>query len=405
MKLSRNVALSCEILAAHKLRTLLSVTGIVVGIATVVLMVSAGRGAEKRILDRIRDMGTNLIVVSAGQTRIIAGRQRQTATVTTLEIDDAEAITRQCPSVALAAPAASKKLSTRWETENANTNVVGITPEGLRVRNVEIASGHSFDAEEDRARRRVAVLGPTAAENLFGRTDPIGLQFRIGRVPFQVIGLTAPKGMDANGLDQDDLILVPLGSAMRRLFNVDHIDTIYVQAGSTELLDQAEKEIQELLRQRHRLRDRPDDFTIQNQATLLATEREIAQSMTLLVGSVAAISLVVGGVGILAVMLISVRERTPEIGLRRAVGATRGDVRVQFLVESAMLAGAGGLVGVFGGIAAALAVSRLGYWETVISWPSAGIGLAFSVAVGLVFGIYPAVRAAALEPIEALRSE
>ena len=405
MKLSRNVALSCEILAAHKLRTLLSVTGIVVGIATVVLMVSAGRGAEKRILDRIRDMGTNLIVVSAGQTRIIAGRQRQTATVTTLEIDDAEAITRQCPSVALAAPAASKKLSTRWETENANTNVVGITPEGLRVRNVEIASGHSFDAEEDRARRRVAVLGPTAAENLFGRTDPIGLQFRIGRVPFQVIGLTAPKGMDANGLDQDDLILVPLGSAMRRLFNVDHIDTIYVQAGSTELLDQAEKEIQELLRQRHRLRDRPDDFTIQNQATLLATEREIAQSMTLLVGSVAAISLLVGGVGILAVMLISVRERTPEIGLRRAVGATRGDIRIQFLVESALLAGAGGLVGVISGVTLALAVSRLGYWETVISWPSAGVGLAFSVAVGLVFGIYPAVRAAALEPIEALRSE
>ena len=405
MKLSRNVALSCEILAAHKLRTLLSVTGIVVGIATVVLMVSAGRGAEKRILDRIRDMGTNLIVVSAGQTRIIAGRQRQTATVTTLEIDDAEAITRQCPSVALAAPAASKKLSTRWETENANTNVVGITPEGLRVRNIAIAAGRSFDAEENRARRRVAVLGPTAAENLFGRTDPIGLPFRIGRVPFQVIGLTAPKGMDANGLDQDDLILVPLGSAMRRLLNVDHIDTIYVQARRPDLLGQAETEIRELLRQRHRLRDRPDDFTIQNQATLLATEREIAQSMTLLVGSVAAISLLVGGVGILAVMLISVRERTPEIGLRRAVGATRGDIRVQFLVESALLAGAGGLVGVISGVTLALAVSRLGYWETVISWPSAGVGLAFSVAVGLVFGIYPAVRAAALEPIEALRSE
>jgi putative ABC transport system permease protein len=251
----------------------------------------------------------------------------------------------------------------------------------------------------------VAVLGPTAAENLFGQTDPIGLQFRIGRVPFEVIGLTAPKGTDANGLDQDDLILVPLGSAMRRLFNVDHIDTIYVQARSTQLLGQAEEEIRELLRQRHRLRDRPDDFTIQNQATLLATERETAQSMTLLVGSVGGISLTVGGVGILAVMLISVRERTPEIGLRRALGATRGDIRFQFLVESALLAGTGGLVGVFGGVVAALAVSQLGYWETVISWPAALGGLGFSVAVGLVFGIYPAVRAAALEPIEALRAE
>jgi len=405
MRLAKNVALSCEILAAHKLRTLLSVSGIVVGVASVILVVSIGRGAEKRILDRIRDMGTNLIVVNAGQTRIVAGRQRQIATVTTLETADAEAIAEQCPSVALVSPAMSKKLSTRWEAENANTNIVGITPDGLRIRNVEIALGRSFDEEEDRARRRVAVLGPTAAENLFGQTDPIRLQFRIGRVPFEVIGLTAPKGTDANGLDQDDLILVPLSSATRRLFNVDHIDTIYVQAQDTELLERAEEEIRDLLRRRHRLRDRPDDFTIQNQATLLATERETAQSMTLLVGSVAAISLLVGGVGILAVMLISVRERTPEIGLRRAVGATHGDIRVQFLVESALLAGAGGLVGVFGGVTAVLGVSRLGYWETVISWPAAGVGLGFSVAVGLVFGIYPAVRAAALEPIEALRSE
>jgi len=405
MKLTRNIALSCELLAAHKLRTLLSVTGIVVGIATVVLMVSAGRGAEKQILDRIRDMGTNLIVVNAGQTRIIAGRQRQTSTVTTLEIDDAGAIAQQCPSVALSAAAMTKKLSTRWEDENANTNVIGITPEGFRIRNIEIRSGRMFDTEEDRARRRVAILGPTAAANLFGRTDPIGLQFRIGRVPFEVIGITAAKGMDANGVDQDDLILVPLGSAMRRLFNVDHIDTIYVQAESAAALDRAEAEIRQLLRQRHRLRDKPDDFTIQNQATLLAAEREAARSMTLLIGSVAAISLVVGGIGILAVMLIAVRERTPEIGLRRALGATRGDIRLQFLVESALLAGAGGFVGVLGGVAAALAVSRLGYWETVISWPAALGGLGFSVAVGLLFGIHPAVRAAALEPIEALRAD
>lgn len=405
MKLSKNIALSCELLAAHKLRTLLSITGIVVGIATVVLMVSAGRGAEKKILDRIRDMGTNLIVVNAGQTRIVAGRQRQTSMVTTLEIDDAQAIAAECASVKLAAPAITKKLSTRWEDENANTNVIGITPEGFRVRNIAIAEGRMFDSEEDRARRRVAVLGPTAAVNLFGRTDPMGLQIRIGRVPFEVIGLTDLKGMDANGVDQDDLILVPLGSAMRRLFNVDHIDTIYVQAEGAEALDRAEIEIRHLLRQRHRLRDKPDDFTIQNQATLLAAEREAAQSMTLLIGSVAAISLVVGGIGILAVMLIAVRERTPEIGLRRALGATRRDIRLQFLLESGLLAGSGGVIGVVAGVAAAVAVSQLGFWETIISWPAALAGFGFSVAVGLVFGIYPAVRAAALEPIEALRAE
>jgi len=405
MKLSRNLALSCELLAAHKLRTLLSVTGIVVGIATVVLMVSVGRGAEKKILDRIRDMGTNLIVVNAGQTRIVAGRQRQTSMVITLETDDAQAIAAECPSVKLAAPAVTKKLSVRWEDENAMTNVIGITSEGFRIRNIAIARGRVSDAEEDRARRRVAVLGPTAAANLFGRTDPLGLQIRIGRVPFEVIGLTASKGMDANGMDQDDLILVPLGSAMRRLLNVDHIDTIYAQAASAESLDQAEIEIRRLLRQRHRLRDKPDDFTLQNQATLLAAEREAAQSMTLLIGSVAAISLGVGGIGILAVMLIAVRERTPEIGLRRALGATRRDIQLQFLLESGLLAGSGGVIGVLAGVVAAAAVSQLGYWTTIISWPAAAAGFAFSVAVGLVFGIYPAVRAAALEPIEALRSE
>ena len=199
MRSSRNAILSCEILAAHKMRTLLSMLGIVVGVGAVVLMVSAGKGAEKRILDRIRDMGTNLIIVNAGQTRIIAGRQRQMGTVTTLVPDDARAIMRDCPSVRLAAPAAGKKLAARFESENTNTNVVGMTAEGFRIRNIEVASGRSFDPEESRGRRRVAVLGPTVAGNLFGDIDPIGLSFRIGRVPFEAIGVTQPKGIDANG--------------------------------------------------------------------------------------------------------------------------------------------------------------------------------------------------------------
>jgi putative ABC transport system permease protein len=273
------------------------------------------------------------------------------------------------------------------------------------IRNIELAAGRRFDAEENRTRRRVAVLGPTVTANLFEGTDPLGLQVRIGRVPFEIIGVTRSKGMDVNGIDQDDLILVPLESAMRRLFNVDFIDTIHAQAGGAELLNRAEGEIRALLRDRHRLGDKPDDFTIQNQATLLEAERETAQSMTLLIGSVSAISLVVGGIGILAVMLISVRERTHEIGLRRALGATRRDIRLQFLLESGLIAGAGGVVGVLVGVVAVVAVGRLGYWPAIISWPAALGGCIFSIAVGLIFGIYPAMRAAALEPIEALRGE
>jgi putative ABC transport system permease protein len=407
MKLSKNAVLSLEILAAHKLRTALSVLGIVVGVAAVVVMVSVGKGAEKRILDQIRDMGTNLITVSAGQTRLVAGRQRQMTIVVTLLPADADAIVKECPSVVAAAPATGNKLATRWEDQNAPTNVLGMTPEGFAVRDFALESGRFFDADENHASRRVAVLGATVVENLFGKADPIGQTIRIGRrgVPFEVVGVTQPKGVDTNGLDQDDIIIVPLGAAMRRLMNVIYVQTIYVQAKRSDLLDTAEREIHDVLRRRHRLEGKRDDFTIQNQATLLAGERETAQSMTLLVGSVAGISLLVGGVGILAVMLISVRERVQEIGLRRAVGACRGDIRNQFLLESAMLAGMGGLTGVFAGVAATVAASAFGAWDTVVSWESACIALAFSVSLGIIFGLHPAIRAASLEPIEALRAE
>ena len=405
MKLSRNIVLSLEILAAHKLRTLLSVIGIVVGVGAVVLMVSAGRGAEKQIVDRIQSMGTNLLIVNAGRTTIIAGRQRQMETVRTLLVSDSQAIARECPSVALAAPGVSKKLAVRWEDQDALTNVVGMSAEGFAVRNITVASGRQFDVDESRAAKRLAILGPTASANLFGSADPVGQQIRIGKVPFDVIGLAAPKGMDVNGADQDDVILLPLETAMRRILNVTYVQTLYVKARDSQTLENAEKEIASLLRQRHRLDGKPDDFTIQNQAMVLETERETTGSMTLLIGSVAGISLVVGGVGILAVMLMSVRERTPEIGLRRAVGALRRDIRNQFLMESAMLSGTGGVAGVAGGVGLSLAISTLGYWPTVISWPAVVVGFGFSVAVGVFFGLYPAVRAARLEPIAALRAE
>jgi len=405
VKLSRNIVLSLEILAAHKLRTLLSVLSIVVGVGAVVLMASVGRGAQKQIVDRIRAMGTNLLIVNAGRSMIIAGRERQMSTVRTLLISDAQVMARECPSVALAAPAVSRKLAVRWEDQDVLTNVVGISDDAFAVCNVTIAAGRTFDAEEGRAAERVAVLGPTAAANLFGSADPLGHQIRLVKVPFEVIGLAAPRGMDVSGQDQDDVILVPLKAAMRRLLNVTYVQAVYVQARDSQRLDQAEAEIADLLRRRHRLHGKPDDFTIHNQATLLAIERETSRSLTLLIGSVAGISLLVGGVGILAVMLMSVRERTGEIGLRRAVGALRRDIRNQFLLESAMLAGAGGVAGLLVGIGISWAVSALGYWPTVVSWAAVAVAVAFSVTVGMFFGLYPAVRAARVEPIQALRAE
>jgi len=405
MKLARNLSLSLEILAAHKLRTLLSVTGVVVGVGVVVVMVAAGRGAERALLDRIRAMGTNLILVSAGQTRIVAGRARQTATVTTLMLEDGDAISARCASVVRVAPVQSKKLTIRFEDTTVNTTVLGTTPEGLSIRNIEVASGRSFYDAEERALARVAVVGPTVERELFAGVDPVGARVRIGRVPFEVIGVTAPRGLDLAGVDQDDMIFIPLRTAMRRVLNVPHVQSLYVQARSTERMRPAEEEVRMVLRERHRLGDKPDDFTIHNQLTLLEAERETSRSLTLLIGSVAAISLFVGGVGILAVMLIAVRERTTEIGLRRALGARRSDIRLQFMVESVLVAGVGGLLGTALGALVARLLVAASHWQMEISWPVTVLALVFSCGLGVVFGLYPAVRAAELEPIAALRAE
>jgi putative ABC transport system permease protein len=405
MKLGRNIALSVEILAAHKLRTSLSILGVVVGVASVILMVAAGQGAEQNILNRIRGMGTDLVAVNAGQVQIIAGRQRQMSTVTTLVPADAQAIVERCPAVSRAAAVQTGKTTVHWQDQTANTTVYGMGLEGLEIRNVALDRGRSFSDAEERALMRVALMGPTAARNVFQDADPLGQSIRVGRVPFEVIGLTRAKGIDVNGVDQDDLIVIPLRTALRRVFNVPHVQTIYARARDTESLIRAEEEIRAVLRDRHRLGGKPDDFTIQNQATLLAAERETSRSITLLIGSVAGISLLVGGVGIFAVMLISIRERTGEIGLRRALGARRRDIRLQFLFEAALLAGSGGMVGVVLGAGSASVVSALASWPTLISWPAAIGAFLFSALVGLFFGLYPATRAARLEPIEALRSE
>ncbi|HFQ90265.1 MAG TPA: FtsX-like permease family protein, partial [Desulfobulbus sp.] len=397
---------SGKILLAHKMRTVLSLSGIVVGICAVITMVAIGRGTERQVISQLTSMGQNLLIVNSGQVKIIAGRARQTRTVTTLEAHDAERLMARARVINYAVPAQSKKLPVKYGNLTTRTTITGTTAAIVKVRNYHLQRGRFFDEDEDRGRRRVAVLGQTVATNLFGKANPLGEVVRLGRVPFTVIGVLAAKGLDINGADQDDLVIVPLHTALRRLFNLSYINTIYVQAASDRDMERAEAEVRTILRAAHHLhRGRADDFTIRNQASVIEAQRESSQTFTLLIGSIAAVSLLVGGIGILAVMLISVRERTREIGLRMAVGARKSDILVQFLGEALLLGCAGAIIGVGIGTAASAMIAWFARWPLVL--PIDLIVLAFAATLGMaiVFGVYPAVKAAGLDPIKALQFE
>lgn len=392
-------------LAARKMRTLLAALGITVGVGAVVAVVSIGQGTRAEVLRAIESLGSNLLTVTAGQTKTFAGRQQQASDVTTLTRRDAEAIAEEIPDVEMAVPAQSRKLPVTWEDATTTTTVVATLPEFQDVRNFRPCSGDFIDEETVRSTLRVVVIGQTVAEALFGGDDPVGARIRIDRTPFTVIGVMERKGLDISGLDQDDQAFIPLSTGLRRLFNVAHVRTIYVQASSMVGMASAAEEIGLLLRERHRLREgADDDFSVANQSELIAAQQEIGSSLTLLLSSVGAISLFVGGVGILAVMLISVRERTREIGVRRAVGATRRDILLQFLVEAAALSLIGSISGAVLGAVAAAVTARFTEWGMGLSWPAVFGSLAFSVTIGIAFGLYPARRASLLSPIQALRS-
>ncbi len=407
MRWTRGLKVSLEMLLAHRLRTMLSVLGIVVGIATVSVMTAAGSGSEQKIMAGIRSMGTNLISISAGKVMLIAGRERQGAVVTTLTPQDANAIRSEASGLASwVAPAQSRRLSVKFEEIGLKTNIVGTTPEFLGIRNLHLESGEMFDEQDDRASRRVAVIGQTMARDLFGATTALGRTIRIGKVPFEIIGVLAPAGVDINGTDQDDQILVPLRTAMRRVFNVTYLSNIYVQARSEQQMDSCVAKLNEILRARHRLRTgKPDDFTIQNQAELLKAQQETQSDFTTLTVGIASLSLVIGGVGILAVMLMSVRERVKEIGLRRALGARRGDILFQFLVEAVMLSISGGILGALVGIIATIVVARIAGWEAILAPKILMAAIAASAGIGLLFGTIPARKASLASPIQSLHAE
>lgn len=391
-------------LGANRTRALLAMLGITIGIGAVVAVVSIGEGTQREIERAIEAFGANLLVISPGQTQISAGRARRATTVTTLTADDAKAIAEELREVELAVPAATKQMELSWEGVTAQTTVVATTPDFQQARNFHVERGEFVTEHSERIRARDVVLGQTVAEALFGAGDPLGARIRIGRAPFEVVGIMERKGLDIGGQDEDDQVFIPLSTGQRRLFNIAHLTTIYAKVRSGGSLDDVQQEIAALLREQHRLREgAEDDFTVLNQSEIIAAQQQISGSFTLLLTSVGAISLLVGGVGILAVMLMSVRERTREVGLRRAVGATRRDILVQFLTEAAVLSVTGSLAGVALGVAGAALTARFTEWSMAFSLPAALGAVLVSIAIGIVFGIYPARQASLQSPVEALR--
>jgi len=406
MKIVKNILISKKILLERKVRTALSLSGVIIGVCAVIIMVAVGKGTEEKIVSQITKMGSNLLLVNSGQVKIIAGRARQVKEVTTLELKDADSILDEAESVKNVALAQTKKLQVKFENLSTKTNIVGTTPDIVEVQNHTLAQGRFFDEDEDKGLRRVAVVGQTVVDNIFEEQYPIGKIIRIGKVPFEVIGVLSPKGMDVNGMDQDDQIFIPVRTALRRVFNLTYINAIYVKVKNSNLMDQAEKEISAILREKHHLKEgKADDFTIQNQATILETQRESSKAFTLLIGSIAAISLIVGGIGILVVMLISIKERTKEIGIRRAVGAKRRDILFQFFSEALILSIGGGIIGVIIGITVSMVVAFFAGWPFIVSINAVAAALLSTFIIGIFSGVYPARKAALLDPIKALQFE
>ncbi|MHB8846251.1 MAG: ABC transporter permease [Nitrospirota bacterium] len=406
MKAIKGTKIALKTLGAHKMRTALAVIGIVIGVSAVVLMVAIGRGAQEAVLTRIQGLGTNLIIVTAGKVRVIAGRPRQTGNTTTLTVRDAEALADESAAIAGAAPFQGKKYLVKYGESSANTVVSGTSPDFSAIRNFRPVQGRFFTDDETRAAMRVAVLGRTVVRNLFEDRPAVGETIRINNVPFEVIGVLEEKGVNAIGQDDDDQVLIPITTVMRRLMNVSYVNNIYIAARYASLMDRAVGDIGAILRERHHLKaGKEDDFSIQNQMDILRAEQETSETFTMLLGGIAAVSLLVGGVGILAIMLISIKERTREVGLRRALGARKKDILLQFLMEALALSLAGGVLGAALGVLGSLITRWTTELPTSVSLPSVFLAFFFSAAIGLFFGIYPARKAAELDPIHALRSE
>jgi putative ABC transport system permease protein len=382
--------------------------GIIIGVAAVIAMVAIGSGAKARIQEQIASMGSNLLVVMSGSSTS-GGFRGGMGTVPTLTVDDAKAIQTEVSAVKYTAPSINGVAQIVFGNQNWSTGVIGTTPEVLEIRGWSLLSGRAFTQQDVDGATKVCLLGRTVVENLFGGIDPVGQIVRIKNVPFTVIGVLAPKGQTTWGQDQDDTAMVPLTTAQKKLFGMQFpgmVRQIAVQAKEPEVMKEAEDQINALLRQRHRIQPNQDnDFSVRNLTEVMASQEESASVMSILLGAIASISLIVGGIGIMNIMLVSVTERTREIGIRIAVGAKGRDILLQFLIESLVLSLMGGILGIGIGIGGTLILSSFTRWPTLFSAEAVLLAFVFSGSVGVFFGFYPARKASLLNPIEALRYE
>ncbi|MBI4532245.1 MAG: ABC transporter permease [Candidatus Latescibacteria bacterium] len=393
-------------LGHNKMRTFLTMLGIIIGVGAVIAMVGIGQGARSAVQAQISTLGTNLLMIFPGSTTQ-GGVRGGMGSVTSLTIDDAQAIAAECPAVSRSMPSTRTFAQVVFSNRNWNTAIQGVGPEFVDIRAWPVEVG-SFITEDDvRTATKVCVLGKTVATNLFDEQNPVGQAIRIRNIPFTVIGVLARKGGSVMGADQDDMITAPYTTVQRRIRGrILPIGMIMASAVSDENLHEARQQITDLLRVRHRLTPGEDnDFTITSQAEIGAAAEESSKVMTTLLGSIASVSLIVGGIGIMNIMLVSVTERTREIGIRRAVGARRRDVLTQFLVEAIVISIIGGMIGIVLGLISSQMISKFAGWPSFITPDSILLAFLFSAVVGIFFGLYPAKKAAGLDPIEALRYE
>src|SRR5215813_1989226 len=394
-------------LARNKMRSALTMLGVVIGVAAVIAMVSIGQGAQASVLAQIANVGTNLLFVGAGSQNVGGVRSGTGATNSnTLTVDDIEAIRREIPSVAMASPTVNTRAQLVFGNQNWNTSVQGVNEQFPQIRKWVVQSGEFFTEADVRTAERVIVLGATVADNLFPGSDPVGQMVRVRELPFRVIGVMARRGQDAQGRDQDDNAIAPFTTVQKKLLAITFVQFAHVSAISPGATYTAQEQITDLLRQRHKLApNEENDFFVRNLTDVAEAADESNRIMTILLGCIAGVSLLVGGIGIMNIMLVSVTERTREIGIRMAVGARSSAVRKQFLIESIVLSLTGGAIGIMFGIAVSFLIPMMLGWRTLISFVWIVISVIVSVVVGVLFGYYPARKASGLDPIDALRYE